>query len=215
MEGTLAALWWDNFAVGHTDHGNWMMSIRTFNPTGTNPDANAAFITALQALFDGSGPGVTGIGDRVSTAVGIDEAVTYTFNPALGRKVARTRTPVGINGIATQPTGIAQASIVVYLTTVGRTDGGKVRLWLPPFTNDTVEGGQPAGLTLDHVSDGVLTMLRSLQSAGYPAQYRHGRDTALEQITGVMLPNRFSTIESRGYPPTTNGAGPAIGYFTV
>lgn len=211
----MVALWWDNFAVGHTDHGGWMMSLRTFNATGNNIDANAAFVTALQALFDGSGPGVTGIGDRISTAVGIDEAVTYTFNPALGRKVAKTRTPVGIAGQAAQPTGLAQASIVVYLTTVGRTDGGKVRLWLPPFTNDTVEGGQPAGLTLDHVADGVLTMLRSLQSAGYPAQYRHGQETVLEQITGIMLPNRFSTMESRGYPPTTTGAGPAFGFFTV
>lgn len=211
----MVALWYVNVASGHTEHSTWMMTVKTFNASGDLPTANTAWVNALTALFNGSGPGVTGIGDRIATSVGIDEAVTYTVSAVTGRKTAKWRTAVAIAGQATEKTGPYQASIVVYLTTSARTDGGKCRLWLPPMTNDTVEQGMPAGLTIDHVSNGALTMLRSLRTAGYPAQYLRTGSTELEQITGIMLPNRVSTMESRAIAPLPLAGVPAVSFFAL
>jgi hypothetical protein len=101
------------------------------------------------------------------------------------------------------------------MTTAGRTDKGRARWWLPPFTSDVVSAGKPAGLTIDHVINGALAALRTMQAAGYIPVVLHRESGLTEVITGIMVPRRVSVLQSRSYPPLAVGGGAAYNYAVL
>lgn len=191
--------------VGHSDHGQWMTTLTLGSDTGFITEANAAVVAGFQALFNGTGPGITGIGDRVSTAVAIDNVTSYDLNPVTGRKQARVSTSVNIAGLASESTGCSFASICVFWVGVLREDHGRVRMYLPPFTFDTVDGGIPGGLTMEHVADGVKAMFLAIASTAFNIGWDAGPGKGFQAASGAMIPARFSVRRSREYPPI--GAG--------
>lgn len=202
------ALWHEHLLAGKTDFGNWMTGITTFNASGDLPGAHAAWVNAISALFNGSGPGLTGISPWVSPLVTVNRAISYTVSDVNGKKVARAETAVDIAGTGNTSTGVPQASIVINWTIVGRSDSGKVRMWLPPFTFDGADGGLPQHDALLSVQNGALKFLQTLQAAGYPAYWVRRATHELFPISGFVVFNKFSSIESRGYPPTPGNGNP-------
>jgi hypothetical protein len=101
------------------------------------------------------------------------------------------------------------------MTTLTRSDQGRSRWWLPPFTSDTVSAGKPAGLTVDHVINGALAALRTMQAAGYIPVVLHRKSGLTEPITGIMVNRRVSVIQSRSYPPLAVGGGAAVNYAAL
>lgn len=196
--------------AGHTEHGVWMTTLTTGTEAGSLDAANVAVIEGFQALFNGTGPGTTGIGDRVSTAVGIDTVQSYELNSVTGRKQARVTTSVDIAGQATESTGISAATICVFWIGAHREDHGRVRMYLPPFTFDTVDAGIPAGLTMEHVADGVKAMYLSLLTAGFGIGWDLGPGNGFQPASGAMIPARFSVRRSREYPPIGAGGDPPV-----
>ena len=195
---------------GHTDHSVFMTTLTLGTDTGLITEANAAVIAGFQALFDGTGPGTTGIGDRVSTAVGIDQVTTYEINSVTGRKTSRVTTSVNIAGLAGEGTGAPFSSICVFWIGALREDHGRVRMYLPPFTFDTVAEGVPAGLTMDHVADGVKAMFLSIASTAFDIGWDLGPGKGFQPAAGAMIPARFSVRRSREYPPIGVGGDPDV-----
>ena len=195
---------------GPTDHGRWSTSLTLGTSTGFLPQANAAVIAGFQALFDGTGPGITGIGDRISTAVSIDTVTSYEINSITGRKQSRVRTSVAIAGSAAEATGISFASIVVYWIGALREDRGHVRMFLPPMTFDTVDGGIPGGLTMDHVVDGVGAMFLAIASTAFDIGWDAGPGKGFQPASGAMIPARYSARRSREYPAIGAGGEAAV-----
>lgn len=195
---------------GHADSAIWMTTLTLGTDTGFITEANAAVITAFQALFDGTGPGTTGIGDRVSLNAGIDTVTSYEINSVTGRKQARVSTPVNIVGEATESTGITAATICVFWIGSLREDRGRVRMYLPPFTFDTVDQGYPGGLTMDHVADGVTAMFLSFGSTPFAIGWDAGPGKGFQPASGAMIPNRYSARRSREVPAVARGGTPAV-----
>ena len=196
--------------AGHTDFGAWMTTLTLGTDTGLLTEANAAVITGFQALFDGTGPGITGIGDRVSTEVAIDSVTSYEINNVTGRKAARLSTSVNIAGQATESTGMSAATICVFWVGALREDRGRVRMYLPPFTFDTVDAGYPGGLTLPHVADGVTAMFLSIASTAFDIGWDLGPGKGFQPASGAMIPNRISVRRSREYPAADVFGNPAV-----
>lgn len=202
------AVWHEHLVAGQTDHGIWMTGITTFNASGDLPGAHTAWINAISALLNGSGPGITGVSAWISPLITVDRAITYTVSDVDGKKQARAETALNIVGTGNTVTGVPQASIVINWTIAGRSDAGKVRMWLPPFTFDAAEGGIPTHDALVAVQDGALAFLQSLKASGYPAQWVRRAAHELVPISGFIVFNKFSSIESRGYPPTVGNGNP-------
>lgn len=196
--------------TGHSDHGDWMTTLTLGTDTGFITEANVAVVNGFQALFDGTGPGITGIGDRVSTAVAIDNVTSYELNTITGRKQARVSTSVDIAGQASEATGCSFASICVFWIGALREDHGRVRMYLPPFTFDTVAAGIPAGLTMDHVADGVKAMFLSIAATEFNIGWDAGPGNGFQGASGAMIPARISVRRSREYPPIGAGGGPNV-----
>lgn len=196
--------------TGHSEHGTWMTTLTLGTDTGAITAANAAVITGFQALFDGTGPGTTGIGDRISTAVAIDNVTSYDINSVTGRKQDRVSTSVDIAGQATESTGCPFASICVFWIGALREDRGRVRMFLPPFTFDTVDGGIPGGLTMPHVADGVTAMYQSFLTTPFQIGWDLGPGKGFQPASGAMIPSRLSVRRSREYPPIGAGGGPSV-----
>jgi hypothetical protein len=191
------------------------MGLWTQDTVGDLFGCNTAWVASIGLLFAGTPGPSDGIGDRLSTKVGARTAITYTVNEVSYRKTAKARTSINVNGQAGEATGVAQASIVVYLTTQVRSDHGRSRWWLPPFTFDTVDGGAPGGLTIDHVVNGTSAALRHMISAGYRPVLVNKKTGVPESILGLMIPNRISTLESRAFPPVTTVAAPETTFVTL
>lgn len=204
-----------NLAVGVTDNGTWDMGLVTSTVSGDIFGANIAWANAMAALFAGTPGPANGIGDRCNTAVGVREAITYTLAPVTFKKTQRARSSVNVSGQVATGTGPPQASIVVYMTTLTRSDKGRLRWWLPPFTSDTVSAGKPAGLTIDHVVNGALAALRTMQTAGYTPVLLNRESGLTEPITGIMVNRRVSVLQSRAYPPLAVGGGAAVTYAAL
>lgn len=202
------ALYHQHLVQGQTDHGGWMTGIATFNTSGDLPGAHTAWTNAITALMNGSGPGITGISPWLSPLVTIDRAITYTVDNVTGKKLARAETAINSAGTGNTTTGVPQAAIVINWTISGRSDSGKVRMWLPPFTFDAAEGGIPTHDALVAVQDGALALLQSLNASGYKAQWVRRASLELIPISGFIVFNKFSSIESRGYPPTVGNGNP-------
>jgi len=202
------AVWHEHLVAGQTDHGTWMTGIATFNASGDLPGAHTAWVNAISALLNGSGPGITGISAWISPQITVDKAITYTVSDVDGRKQARAETAINSVGTGNTVTGVPQAAIVINWTIAGRTDAGKVRMWLPPFTFDAAEGGIPTHDALVAVQNGALALLQSLNTSGYKAQWVRRSTHELFPISGFIVFNKFSSIESRGYPPTVGNGNP-------
>jgi len=187
-----------------------MTTLTLGTDTGSLELANAAVVQGFQALFSGTGPGTTGIGDRISTQVSIDKVTSYEINSVTGRKVSKVATSANIAGEATESTGVSAATICVFWVGARREDHGRVRMYLPPFTFDTVDAGYPAGLTIDHVADGVTAMFLSFGTTLFDVGWDLGPGKGFQPASGAMIPNRFSVRRSREYPAAAIGATPAV-----
>lgn len=196
--------------TGRSDHGTWMTTLTLGSDTGLITEANAAVVNGFQALFDGTGPGITGIGDRVSTAVAVTDVTSYEINSVTGRKQSRVSTSVNIAGQAAEDTGCSFASICVFWVGALREDHGRVRMYLPPFTFDTVAAGIPAGLTMEHVADGVKAMFLSIAATAFDIGWDAGPGKGFQPASGAMIPARFSVRRSREYPPIGAGGDPNV-----
>ena len=196
--------------TGHTDHGVWMTTLTLGTDTGLITEANIAVVNGLQALFHGVGPGSTGIEDRVSTAVAADIVTSYEINAVTGRKQARVSTSVDIAGTSGGGTGVSAATICVFWVGALREDHGRVRMYLPPFTFDTVSQGLPAGLTMDRVANGVTAMFLSIASTEFDIGWDAGPGKGFQPASGAMIPSRFSVRRTREYPPIAIGGGPPV-----
>lgn len=202
------AIWHEHLLSGQTDFGRWMTGITTFKASGDLPGAHTAWTNAISALWNGRGPGITGISQWVSPLVTVDRAISYSVSDVTGKKIARAETALSIAGTGNTSTGVPQAAIVINWTVPGRDDLGKVRMWLPPFTFDAADGGLPQHDALAAAADSALAFLQSLQASGYPAQWVRRSIPELFQITGFTIFNKFASLESRGYPPTAGNSNP-------
>ena len=195
---------------GPTDADRWTTTLTLGSETGGVFEANVAVIDGFTALFNGQGPGVTGIGGWLSPAVGVDKVTSYEINSVTGRKQTRVATSVDIVGTGNTTTGVPSASIVVFWIGSLREDHGRVRMYLPPLTTDAVDGGIPLEGAMDSVADGVTAMFLSVAATAFDIGWNLGQGNGFQPASGAMIPSRFSVRRSREFPAIGAGSTPAV-----
>lgn len=199
-----------NVIEGPTDQGRWSTTLTVGTETGSLPEANGAVVDGFTALFNGQGPGITGIAGWLSPNVAVDRVTSYETNPVTGRKIGRVQTSVDIVGSGNTPTGVPAASIVVYWVGAFREDHGRVRMFLPPLTVDAVDGGVPVLDAMNAVTDGVAAMFLSMAASIFDIGWDRGQANGFQPAAGAMIPARFSVRRSREYPAIGAGGGAAV-----
>lgn len=179
--------------AGHT----YEMSIHTDNSSGTLPGAHAAWVSAVNTLWDGSAPPPTSFGALVPAEAVPEIATTYSIEDGSTRKVAVERSGVTFSGSATGERLPPFTCAVLNLRgfEIGRHNLGKV--YQPPMTITHLSSSGIDATAVGRMLDNWQLALQSLAAAFYtPVIFNVGL-IGITQIATIDMRDKWAVQRRR------------------
>ena len=185
-----------NVVKGAVTGEEWSFTLHTEKTGGTLSAAQAAWATAVDLLWNGTGA-TDNIKQYCKSTTTMTTASTAELSALTGKQLGRVESALSLVGTAAGESLPPQLSIVVSLRTALATRAGRGRIYLPPFATGSVTAARLTGAQLNVVRDAAKGMLDSLITSTYLPCIYHRSTKLFDLITTIDVGDVFDTQRRR------------------
>lgn len=199
-------------AAGISPGGDeWQFGMHLLKVGGTAGGALTAWSAAIDALWNGDGDTVLGVGQYYQTTVQLQSLVATALDPLTGKNATQAVGSDSLVGTGSGQGLPAAVAVCVSTRTALPTRAGRGRFYMPaPLVSVMLNGKFETSVVADYVAAAQLA-LDSLSASTYPAVIYHRSSMTSTAITSVDVGNvpdvqnrrRNKVVEARQSMPVS------------
>lgn len=183
-------------ASGDTEDEVWECTLHV-SGGGAITAAQNAWVGAWGAAWTGNAAPADNLNQLIATTVTTTSLVTSQLDPVTFRQIGKLETDSTLAGTATSDQLPAQCSVVLTWLTGLASKNGRGRMFLPPFSVDTVAGGRLATADSTIVLAAGKNLINAMSGSGFTPVVFNRKTGVGTSITRVRTSNIYNTQRGR------------------